>query len=287
MEARKMGRVAVILTSVVAGAWIVASPAASAGPQQRVVRFAVLGDNGTGGKPQYEIGAQMTAKRSAFPFEFVIMVGDNMYGSQAPQDFLSKFERPYADLLRAGVTFYAALGNHDEPSNRSYPGFNMAGQRYYTFVKGDVRFIVLDTNLMDAKQTAWLEETLRGSREPWRICYFHHPLYSDGGRHGPDVQLRVLLEPLLVRHDVDVVFAGHEHFYERLKPQKGITHFIAGSGGQLRKGDVRRSALTAAAFDQDQAFMLVEVRDADLSFRAISRTGQVVDTGVIQPRPKN
>lgn len=281
-----MRRFAVILSGVV-GVWIIASPPPALIAQGSVVRFAVLGDNGTGGKPQYEIGAQMTAARAAFPFEFVIMVGDNMYGSQAPRDFVSKFQRPYADLLRAGVTFHAALGNHDDPSNHSYPGFNMGGQRYYTFVRGDVRFIVLDTNLMDPQQIAWLEDTLGRSREPWRICYFHHPLYSDGGRHGPDVELRVLLEPLLVRHDVDVVFTGHEHFYERLKPQKGITHFIAGSGGQLRKGDVRWSEMTAAAFDQDQAFMLIEVRGAELSFRTISRTGRVVDTGVIPSRPKN
>jgi hypothetical protein len=185
------------------------------------------------------------------------------------------------------VLFYAALGNHDEPSNRAYPGFNMGGQRYYSFVKGDIRFIVLDTNLMDPKQLAWFEDTLRISHEFWTICYFHHPLYSDGGRHGPDVELRVLLEPLLVRYNVDVVFAGHEHFYERLKPQKGITYFIAGSGGQLARGDVRPSEMTAAAFDQDQAFMTVEVDRDDLSFRTISRTGRIVDTGVILPRPKN
>ncbi len=163
----------------------------------------------------------------------------------------------------------------------------MGGQRYYTYVKDDVRFIVLDTNLMEPAQLAWFERTLRDSREPWTICYFHHPLYSDGGRHGPDVQMRVLLEPLLVRHNVDVVFTGHEHFYERLKPQKGITHFIAGSGGQLRKGDVTWSDMTAAAFDQDQAFMLVQVENDTMSFRAISRTGLIVDSGVIHPRPKN
>jgi hypothetical protein len=163
----------------------------------------------------------------------------------------------------------------------------MGGQRYYTFVKDLVRFVVLDTNLMDAPQLAWFERTLRASREPWTICVFHHPLYSDGERHGPNMEMRVLLEPLLVRYAVDIVFAGHEHFYERVKPQKGVTHFIAGSGGQLRKGDVAWSALTAAAFDQDQAFMLVEVGKDALAFRAISRTGLVVDAGTIQPRLKN
>jgi hypothetical protein len=81
------------------------------------------------------------------------------------------------------------------------------------------------------------------------------------------------------------VFTGHEHIYERTTPQKGVTHFVAGSGGQLRKGDVRRSAMTAAAFDQDQAFMLVEIAGDRLLFQTISRTGVTVDSGVIERRP--
>jgi hypothetical protein len=85
-----------------------------------------------------------------------------------------------------------------------------------------------------------------------------------------------------------VVFAGHEHIYERLKPQKGITHFVAGSGGQLRKGDANVAASTAVAFDQDQAFMLVEITGDELRFQTISRTGATVDAGVIaRRRPTN
>src|SRR3954453_10868313 len=86
------------------------------------VKFAVIGDTGTGDAPEYEVGARMSAARSTFPFELVIMLGDNLYGRQDPQDFVAKFQRPYASLLEAGVRFYAALGNHDKPTNTSYPG---------------------------------------------------------------------------------------------------------------------------------------------------------------------
>jgi predicted phosphodiesterase len=251
------------------------------------LKFAVLGDNGTGSTQQYDLGRQMAGSRAQFAFDFVIMLGDNMYGRQEPQDFVDKFQRPYASLLDAGVRFYATLGNHDKPDNRNYPGFNMGGERYYTYAKKNVRFFVLDSNLMDPTQLAWFEAALAGATDRWKIVYFHHPLYSDAGRHGPDVALRVALEPLLIEHGVDVVFSGHEHVYERLKPQKGITYFTAGSGGQLRKGDVQWSDMTAAAFDQDQAFMLVEVGDEELSFQAISRTGRTVDSGVLHRRPKS
>jgi hypothetical protein len=161
----------------------------------------------------------------------------------------------------------------------------MGGDRYYTFTRGSVRFVVLDSNRFDPEQARWAEDTLARATEPWKIVYFHHPLYSDGRRHGSDVELRVAIEPLLLNAGVRVVFNGHEHFYERTKPQKGITYFIAGSGGQLRRGGVAPTAMTGAAFDDDQAFMLVEVGAERLYFQTISRTGVTVDSGAIDRRP--
>jgi 3',5'-cyclic AMP phosphodiesterase CpdA len=249
------------------------------------VKFAVIGDNGTGGRQEYEIGQQMVAARARFPFDMVIMLGDNIYGRQDPQDFVAKFEQPYAALLSAGVRFRASLGNHDSQQNRFYPAFNMGGERYYTYVDKNVRFFVIDSNQMDPKQLAWVDNALKESADDWKICYFHHPLYSDGGRHGSEVELRVILEPLFVKYGVNVVFSGHDHVYERIKPQKGITYFVNGSSGELRKGDVHPSTMTAAYFDQDQAFSLVEVAGDDMSFQAISRTGQTVDSGTIHRQP--
>ena len=245
------------------------------------LKFAVIGDNGTGEQPEYEVAAQMAAMRAVFPFDMVIMLGDNLYGRQLPADFIRKFSKPYAPLLDAGVKFYAALGNHDEQTDISYAPFNMNNQRYYSYVRGNARFLVLDSNYFDPAQQAWLENALKSAKEEWKICYFHHPLYSDGRTHGSEVELRVRLEPLLVKYGVDVVFSGHDHVYERLTPQKGIHYFVSGAGGQLRKGDVRPSAMTAASFDKDQSFMLVEIAGADLSFAAVSRTGQIVDSGAI------
>jgi hypothetical protein len=245
------------------------------------VTFAVIGDSGTGDRVQYDLARQMVAAHDRVPFDLVLMLGDNIYGGQSPADFTQKFERPYAPLLDAGVRFYAALGNHDDEKNRFYPGFNMRGQRYYTHAARNVRFIVLDSDMLDPPQRAWLETTLEHADEPWKICYFHHPLYSDGHRHGSQVDLRVALEPLFVKYDVNVVFSGHDHVYERIAPQKGIYYFVVGAGGQLRRGDVRRSPMTEAAFDQDQSFLLVQIAGDELAFEAIARSGGVVDSGVI------
>src|SRR5688500_5141463 len=84
------------------------------------VKFAAIGDNGTGERAQYEVAQQMVKAHAAFLFDLVIMLGDNMYGGQSPSDFVKKFEQPYAALLSAGVKFQASLGNHDRPENISY-----------------------------------------------------------------------------------------------------------------------------------------------------------------------
>jgi 3',5'-cyclic AMP phosphodiesterase CpdA len=245
------------------------------------VKFAVIGDNGTGDREQYDVADQMRRVQATFRFDLVIMMGDNFYGSQTPDDLIKKFDKPYKPLLEADVVFRAALGNHDEPHTMNYPPLNMNGQRYYTFAKKNVRFFVLDTNRLDRVQLQWVEEALASAREEWKICYFHHPLYSNAGRHGSAVDIRVLLEPLLVKYGVRAVFSGHDHNYERIVPQNGIQYFVSGAGGKLREGDVNRSSTTAAYFDSDRSFMVVEIAGAQMFFEAISRTGATVDSGVI------
>jgi hypothetical protein len=272
----------------VAAAFVLLLPVLFAGAQPApeppgdAVRFAVIGDSGSGTKSAYELAAQLVLARKTFPYSFVLMLGDNIYGDDSPKGYQKKFETPYGPLLEAGVPFYATLGNHDDPDQRFYKWFNMGGKRYYTFTKGPIEFFVIDSTYMDAAQLQWLETSLRGSRARWKIAYGHHPLYSSGGKHGSEVDLRLLVEPLYVKYGVDVSLAGHEHFYERLEPQRGIYYFTSGSASKLRRGNIQRGKMTAAGFDQDLSFMLVEIAGDTCSFRVISRTGQTVDAGTFQ-----
>jgi predicted MPP superfamily phosphohydrolase len=244
------------------------------------LRFAVIGDTGTGESKQIDVAKQLTLFHGKFPFELAIMLGDNLYGKERPSDYENKFERPYKQLLDAGVKFYAALGNHDEPNQRFYKLFNMNGERYYTFkTKEGVRFFALDSNVMDQQQLEWLEKELATSTSDWKICFFHHPPYSSGERHGSNVNLREQLEPLFLKYGVSVVFTGHEHFYERTKPQHGITYFIAGSSAKLRRGGIAASPLMAKGFDEGYTFMLVEIVDDVMHFQTISDKGVTVDSG--------
>lgn len=246
------------------------------------IRFAVIGDSGTGEPPQFEVAREMAAVRRVFGFDFVLMLGDNIYGGQSPADVKRKFEAPYQSLLDAGVKFYAVLGNHDQTDERLYKPFNMDGRQYYNFKRGNAEFFALDSSYMTAEQLDWLRKQLSDSRATWKICYFHHPLYSHARAHGPDIDLRKRLEPILDRYDVEVVFSGHEHVYERLKPQNGVNYFILGNSGQLRLHDLRPSPDTAHGFDTDRDFGLVEIAGNELFFQVISRSGATVDSGTIR-----
>lgn len=247
------------------------------------VRLAVVGDTGSGAEAQKEVANLMLRYREAFPFGFVLMLGDNLYGSEDAEDYREKFELVYKRLTDAEVKFYAALGNHDEVNQRNYEPFNMNGKEYYRFKVGDVAFYALNSNYMDKKQVEWLEDELSKDRSEWKVCFFHHPPYSSGKQHGSDRELREVVEPIFVKHGVNLVLAGHEHFYERLKPQKGIYYFISGAAGKLREGGIKRgSELTAKAFDGDLSFMLIEIADHELHFQVISRAGKTVDSGMLE-----
>lgn len=251
------------------------------------VRFAVIGDTGTGTHQQQDLADILFQSHQSFPFETVLMMGDNMYGGESAKDYKNKFENVYRSLLDQKVKFYASLGNHDEPAQRFYENFNMNGKEYYRFTEGSVAFYALNSNYMDKKQIDWLQSELAKDTSKWKVCFFHHPPYSSGSKHGSDRQLREVVEPIFLRYGVNLVLTGHDHFYERIKPQKGIYYFVSGAGGKLREGNVKSSSpLTDKAFDTDLSFTLMEVVDDQLYFQTISRTGETVDSGVLALQQK-
>jgi predicted MPP superfamily phosphohydrolase len=283
---------ALLLASIATGALSqnASSPAAKESLQISLpmkdgsVRFVVIGDTGSGAKEQKQLADLMVRYHKVFPFEFVLMMGDNLYGGESAKDYVKKFESVYKPLLDAKIKFYASLGNHDTANQRFYDHFNMNGNEYYRIKKGNAAFYALNSNYMDKKQVKWMEDELAKDTTDWKICFFHHPPYSSGKKHGSDEQLREVVEPIFLKHGVDVVFAGHEHFYERIKPQKGIYYFISGAGGKLRPGDVKVSNLTAKSFDQDLNFMLIEIVGDQMHFQVVTRTGKTVDSGIITNR---
>jgi hypothetical protein len=258
-------------------------------PVKQKVRFAVLGDWGIGTVGQLAVAQQMLLAHKKAAYDFVITVGDNIYPYGNGKLFPLLFERPYQGLLQQKVKFYATLGNHDVIQGRQdqlqYPLFNMNNRNYYSLARGEglVEIFMLDTNFYDNAQAAWLEKALSQSKALWKIAAFHHPLYSSARHHGSDYGLRKVLEPLFVKYKVNVVLAGHDHTYERVKVQQGIRHFVTGGGGACRPGDiVINSPFRESSLDQINHFMLVEVSDKGIAFQTITEQGDLYDSGLIR-----
>lgn len=253
--------------------------------------FAVIGDSGDGSKEQVAIAKQLSAARQKTPFDFVLMLGDNIYGGGKPKYFKPRFEDPYKELLAAQVKFYAALGNHDAASaddHINYPNFNMGGKRYYNYVKGSVsdgnliEFFVLDTNeekTLNAAQLAWLETALKASTAKWKVAYMHHSLFSSGRMHPPYLGMRNQLHPLFAKYKVNLVLAGHVHAYERIKPQDGVQYITEGCSGKIMRNTLdKKSPLTAFGQDQQQSFLLAHATGDELKIEAYGLDGKQFDT---------
>ncbi len=258
------------------------------------ITFAVVGDTGTGDEAQLSVARQMVRQREKTPFEFVIMLGDNIYEKGEERYIKPRFEEPYKDLIEAGVKFYASLGNHDiikgVEFQTKYRHFNMGGRRYYNFSKAPgegeeslLEFFALDSNVMTPEQLKWLDEALGASKARWKIAFSHHSIYSSSRMHPPYVKLRAQLEPLYVKYGVNAVFAGHSHCYERVKPQKGVYYFTEGASGEIKRKTLDRStSFFAAGEDEKNSFLLVQASDSELKVDAIAADGSLIDSYTIK-----
>jgi len=240
--------------------------------------FALIGDSGSGDLPQRTIAQAMVSYFStARRFPFVLMLGDNLYDD----DYSGEFLVPYKPLLERGVTFYAALGNHDRDLQIHFKPFNMQDHDYYSFDQGNARFVALNSNHpLDPAQVKWLDGVFGDAGTKWRICFFHHPLYSSG-QHADESRsvIRPALEPVLVRNKVNVVFSGHEHLYERVSPQQGVRYFVSGGGGR-NLYDFRRSAFDEVGTSEHH-FMVVEIAGDRLFYEAVTAEQRLLDCGLI------
>src|SRR4051812_26704363 len=240
--------------------------------------FGIMGDSGSGDEAQQAVAqAMLTYFTTARRFPFVLMLGDNLYDD----DYTNEFSVPYKPLLDRGVKFYAALGNHDRDLEIHFKPFNMNDVDRYSFDEGNARFAVLNSNHpADPLQIKWLDQVYADADTKWRIAFFHHPLYSSGkhAAEGRDV-IRPALEPALVRNRVNVVFTGHEHLYERIKPQQGIAHFVSGGGGRYLY-DYKPSEFDEIGLSEHH-FMVAEIAGDRLFYEAITHGQELIDCGIV------
>lgn len=269
-------------------------------------RFIAMGDTGSGSGAQQRVSDQMWQWMQIHPFQLALMLGDNIYGNTeitgggSPRYFHEKFDLQYERFQEKGVVFHAAIGNHDMQTNHAQGEiddkrrFGILGpEGYYTFrsparynVKGKplVQFFALNSELKREKMTEqvdWLKEELGKSDAVWKVLFLHHPLYTVRGQHAPALVLRGLIEDSLRRNHVQIILAGHNHFYARMKPVDGEVQLIAGGGGRHLAFPLndKCAAITARKYH----FLSVEVLPEKVRVIAIDEDGKVFDDAAIDP----
>jgi acid phosphatase type 7 len=247
--------------------------------------FAVIGDSGRGRKGQLVVAALL----ERFEPDLILHTGDIVYPSGEERHYNRRFFVPYGRLLKE-VPIFPVLGNHDLErgngaaylNNFHLPRNDPRGtRRYYSFDWGNAHFVALNSELYHGdhsyrpeEQKAWLERDLKETRQLWKIVYFHRPIYSSS-KHGSDERIREDLEPVLMRHGVDLVFSGHDHVYERTVPICGVVYVVSGGGGKglYPAGSSEWTAFSKSVYHA----VLVRVDDEHLCLEAVEPDGAVLD----------
>ncbi len=243
------------------------------------VRILAFGDSGGGGSDQKTLLAQMYDVR----YDLMIHTGDLAYEDGSLAQFEANVFNIYGDLFR-NIPFSPAAGNHEYNSATAAPFrsvFALPGdsdEKWYSYDWGRIHFAALDTEADYATQAAWLDADLAATTLPWKIVYLHRPPYSSG-EHGSDTSLRNHLAPVLAKHRVQLVLAGHDHDYERITPQDGVAYVVTGGGGRGTRA-VSSSSFTAFAAEVIH-FVYLEVTADQLVMHAIDGTGSEFDSMVI------
>lgn len=205
-------------------------PGAGNAGQSTPVRLIAVGDFGAGGDSQRRLGAAIRAFVARYPADYLVALGDNDY-TENPTAFHANWEASFGWTRAAGVDVTGVLGNHDvrvEGGRYEFDELRMP-RRYFRRAPRPVELYLLDSNNVDAAQTAWLRRTLARSRARWRIAVAHHPAFSCGtyGSH-PGVVARWV--PLFERYRARLVLAGHDHNYQRFAPRRGVRYVVHGGG---------------------------------------------------------
>jgi acid phosphatase type 7 len=256
--------------------------------------FAVFGDFGAGTREQLQVARLL--ERS--PAEFALLCGDMVYGRGEEEHYDRRFFEPYRRSLRR-MTFWPALGNHDVGTKDGAPALAMfdvpangpAGLqtgRNYSFDYGSAHVAAIDSNASARTLRTiigpWLEQDMAASTRMWKFVFMHHPPFSSAN-HGEDRKIKEVMVPVFTRAGVDIVFAGHDHAYERVRPQEGITYVVSGNGGARLYEHRNPHDYTAMFYNRKHGLTEVTIAGARLRLRHVNVDGAEVDRYEIDKTP--
>jgi hypothetical protein len=216
----------------------------------------------------------------------IVSVGD----LPAHGDLLSEWQNHFFNQAKAylpTIPFYTTPGNHDLSGNGlpyyqalfSLPP-NGAQEQYYHFKYKNAKFLVIDSFIdfaTGSTQYDWIESVLENNDQEWTFVFFHKPPYSSGPEEKVDTNAQRYLVPLFEKYQVDIVFNGHSHNYERsLKNQ--IYYIVTGGGGAVLKAVKETENPYQIHAEATHHHLVIEITGRQLEFRAISRDKRLIDS---------
>lgn len=202
-------------------------------PTSGGLRAALFGDSGKGSTTQMDMARRIREQR----IDLLIHLGDIVYDAGEEKYYDSRFFKPYDGLLRHTPVF-TTLGNHDVATQSGAPYFANfylptansfdGSEKHYSFDWGDTHFVTVNSNALTSSVASWLATDLAASTKRWKVVFFHHATYSCG-YHGTNSGVLSLIVPVLEAQNVDIVFAGHEHDYQRTFPIRAGTTRLQGN----------------------------------------------------------
>jgi 3',5'-cyclic AMP phosphodiesterase CpdA len=248
-------------------------------PEDPDVHLAAIGDMGDSGPRLDSVAAEMTRVADPQQFDALILLGDNVYPDGDPGRIPETVFEPFAGVLDQ-ADLLAILGNHDVMDGNGPGQLEVLGmERYWAWTQDDTLVIGLDSNDLDDAQLAWLDRTLAGADETWRIVAIHHPPYS-AGYQGSSLEVRDRVVPILRRHGVQLVLSGHDHDYQRSNELDGVTYVVSGAGSGTRRTGSRD--FTAVSFAAPH-FLDIAIYPDRLLLRPVTDEGEVGDSVEIRP----
>ena len=247
-----------------------------------MLRLAVAGDVGTGGEAEYQTSAVMDELESQRNYDALLLLGDNIYEDGDPADVDRTVFDPFAPVLDDQTQLFAVLGNHDVREGNGpaqAEALGMPGQWYSTTIGDTTTLIALDSNeAANAQQQDWLRSTLAATTTEWTIVTMHHPAYS-AGWHGSDPTVQAMFVPVFEEYQVDLVFSGHDHDYQRSKTINGVTYIVTGAAAKLRPAG--SEGFTAVAWST-HSFVDLAIYGDRLEGQAVDHAGRVIDAFTLQ-----
>ena len=248
-------------------------------------KFLAYGDTRTNPTDHDSVCAEMIAAYTAEPeYQGMLLhVGDWVAAGDDEADWTNEFfnrSMPSVTELQANVPLNGCMGNHEQTGavyKKYYPYPYVAG-RYWSFDYGPVHFAVVDQYTdysPGSAQLLWLEDDLATTTKKWKFLVFHEPGWS-AGSHGNSVAVQTRIQPLCETYGVNVVFAGHNHYYARAQVN-GVAHLTTGGGGApLRPVDLGFPNIVTAT--STLQFCRIAVNGNQLDLESVAPGGAIIDS---------